>query len=355
MDYNFPISDCSIQEANIRLSNAFRTLLYGLIEDNAPHYLTVTPFLRGRSTKLYLSKDMMIFMASYDLHMNAVIVGSISDTALIEDASNLLTETEFPSFLQLHSKYSEQYFSENAFLIVSPVSNGSISSQHFEQVLLDWVNEVMFPKILEDNKQRVIDAIPTAPQYNIENVFDNVFVLEDTSDCFEDVGTQGTCFYLKETGFITCDHVLTAGIKCFHPKKFDKRYDVEVIARNRALDLAILKIDQLVMDYNLDGLECGQADLLHQMDHIAVAGFPNYRPGDTGILSPGLVIGFRPTHGIRRLLVNAAIVNGNSGGPVFDANNQVVGVAVTGADCSEEIMNTENHGVIPIEALSFLS
>ena len=66
------------------------------------------------------------------------------------------------------------------------------------------------------------------------------------------------------------------------------------------------------------------------------------------------MIGFRPTHGVRRLLVNAAIVSGNSGGPVLSTNNKVVGIAVTGADCTENVGSTENHGVIPIDALAYL-
>ena len=43
-----------------------------------------------------------------------------------------------------------------------------------------------------------------------------------------------------------------------------------------------------------------------------------------------------------------------NGGPVITAGNKVIGVAVTGAERMEESQETENHGIIPIDALAFL-
>jgi V8-like Glu-specific endopeptidase len=59
--------------------------------------------------------------------------------------------------------------------------------------------------------------------------------------------------------------------------------------------------------------------------------------------------------GIRRILTNAPIVAGTSGGPVLDKDNRVIGVAVTGAEIMEKAQETEDHGIIPIDALKFLS
>lgn len=354
LEYNYTIPGNDLNSWNINLSNVFRQRINDLTKEFVPQYLSEMPFLRGRLTKLYLDEAVLVFVAEYDLCMSAAILSSLSDKDLIDKSIELLKATSFPDYSVLNDLFGNQYLSAEKFLIVTSVSEGKISSEHFETVLVDWLNDKVLPKIMEDNKQRVLDAIPAGAQYDIQTVFDNVFVLDDTSDNLDDLGRQGTCFYLKNVGFVTCNHVLTDEIQCFHPRRPGKRYSVNVISQNETIDLAILKIDDLLEDYDISGLECGCADNLQQMDHIAVAGFPNYQIGDTGVLSPGLVIGFRPTHGIRRLLVNAAIVCGNSGGPVLDANNCVIGIAVTGADCSEQIMTTENHGVIPIEALSYL-
>ena len=296
----------------------------------------------------------MIFAAEYGIQMSMTILGTLNDQALIASAQKIISQNPFPSYSFLRDNLGENYFGFNKFTIVASISDGNMSSAHFESVLVDWLNENVLPQIFENNKRRVLDAIPTPPQYDIETISKNIFILEDESDNMDDLGKQGTCFYLKDIGFITCNHVLTPEMKCFCHRNPNKKYPVHVIKSNAVIDLAILDIPDLLAEHPTSGLEKGCSDTLEHMDHIAVAGFPNYQLGDSGVLSPGLIIGFRPVHGIRRLLVNATIVSGNSGGPVFDGNNNVIGVAVTGADCSENAQKTENHGVIPIDALEYL-
>jgi S1-C subfamily serine protease len=312
------------------------------------------PFLKGRSTEIYYDEKMLVFYATYGIHMSATFLQELKNTEIIEIANKILQETQFPTFEQTYAAFGDKYVSPNNFIIVTPLNNQAFSPNHFDDVLIEWLNNIVLPPILENNKRRVLDAIPTPPQFDIETIFKNLFVLDDASDDLENMGRQGTCFYLEGVGFVTCDHVLTPNMQCFHPQNINNRYDVEIVARNADIDLAILRIDDLVKDLNLNGLSKGSADTVELMDHIAVVGFPNYSLGDTGILSPGLIIGFRPRHGLRRLLINASIVWGNSGGPIIDANNNVIGVAVTGADCSEHADQTENHGVIPIDALQYL-
>lgn len=62
-----------------------------------------------------------------------------------------------------------------------------------------------------------------------------------------------------------------------------------------------------------------------------------------------------PKSGIQRMLTNARIVGGMSGGPVVGPMNTVIGVCVTGADRFESAEDTEDHGVIPIDAIDLLS
>jgi S1-C subfamily serine protease len=90
------------------------------------------------------------------------------------------------------------------------------------------------------------------------------------------------------------------------------------------------------------------------MDHLLVAGHPNYRPGDSPLVAPGLVVGFRQMSGIRRILTNAPIVAGGSGGPVLDRSGTVVGIAVTGAERLGVVSGTEDLGIVPIDALDIL-
>jgi len=174
----------------------------------------------------------------------------------------------------------------------------------------------------------------------------SVFVLES-----EAAMKQGTCFHLADIGLVTCEHTCCDGLKVFRSDNLSNKIETEVVKKNATIDLAILR----GMGFELGGgLERGSSDNLNVMDHIAAVGFPNYRYGDSGVFSPGLVIGFRTVSGIRRILVNTPLISGNSGGPVVDRSGKVIGVVATGADRMEEAPGTENHGVIPIEALKYL-
>jgi S1-C subfamily serine protease len=125
-----------------------------------------------------------------------------------------------------------------------------------------------------------------------------------------------------------------------------------VVAQDKTIDLMILSIG--IEKEKMLGLSAGSGDDLKHMEHVAVAGFPNYRIGDTGVIIPGLVVGFRMVSGIRRILTNAPIVAGNSGGPVIGSNNRVIGIAVTGAERMDRAQETEDHGIVPIDALKYL-
>jgi hypothetical protein len=184
---------------------------------------------------------------------------------------------------------------------------------------------------------------PTGFRFNFEDISQSLWVLE----C-EQVFRQGTAFRLAGVGLVTCCHVLGPQTKAFKAANFLKKYPVEVIARSEDLDLAVLRVD-IAPDKELEARTAPELEL---WEEITIAGFPNYRFGDTPHIVPGRVIGFRTVSGIRRVMVNSPIIAGGSGGPAIDDNNLVVGVAVTGADRMEESNDTENHGIIPIGTLS---
>ena len=182
--------------------------------------------------------------------------------------------------------------------------------------------------------------------YDTEAILAEVYVLESEAEAI-----QGTCFNLAGVGLVTCAHVLRPGLYAFSPSDVARRYPVEVLSSNPAVDIAIVQAPELELG---EGLPKGSADDAQQMDEIIVAGYPNYRLGDSGVVMPGSVTGFRTVSGIRRILVSASIVAGSSGGPVLNKQGHVIGIAVTGADRMEDAGETEHHGVVPIDALTFL-
>jgi hypothetical protein len=184
------------------------------------------------------------------------------------------------------------------------------------------------------------------PELDYNAISAALWVLECETSC-----KQGTAFALEDVGLVSCEHVLGPDTRAFKSTAPSQKFAVTVVARHQAIDLAIIKIDG-EMDASIHR---GDDSVLEIGDEITIAGFPNYRLGDSGTMIPGEVAGFRPVSGIRRILVSASIVAGGSGGPAVNSTGEVIGVAVTGADGMETVGQTENHGVIPIAALDHIA
>ncbi|MEF3309604.1 serine protease [Paenibacillus sp. GYB004] len=178
------------------------------------------------------------------------------------------------------------------------------------------------------------------------DILDSIVILECDNQT-----KQGTAFKLNGIGFVTCAHVLSDRTKAFTKKNISKKYNIKTVASNDVLDLAILEIPELEHIKGFD--PCWDAELNH-FNEVFVAGFPNYRPGDTGTIVMSAISGFRMVSTVRRILISGPIIAGNSGGPGLLRNGEVFGVAVTGADRMEDSGETEYHGMVPIDQVKWL-
>ena len=274
-------------------------------------------------------------------------------------AGGLMKPTEvayFSAFLQrkilpiepavLKNELSSDWYGENAFAYVGPFEQNKASRSDMEKHLDYWFDSTLIPKAADMNNRRIARAIPIPPSYDMSLISKSVWVLEG-----EDEAKQGSAFALKGVGLVTCHHVLSKDTVAFRHDEPSQKFPVKIVASNDAIDLAILSINA-----SFHGeLESGTADNLKQMDHLAVVGFPNYRLGDGPFIAMGLVTSFRMKLGIRRIVTDAPIVAGNSGGAVIGEGNKVIGIAVTGARYLQDTKHTEDLGIIPIEALNHLN
>lgn len=292
----------------------------------------------------HLDEDWLVVRITERHGRGVPAIGELKPAEL-EFIKNKIIPFEVMRHADLFNLLGSEWFSFRRFTYVGPYKDSYACWPDLNQHLVDWLNHLVLPEVLRRNETRVLRAIPKPPQFDLKKIHSACWVLE----C-EESANQGTAFYMDGIGLITCHHVLGPKTVAFTPDDITKKYPVEIVSANETVDLAILKIKKEVME----GLSAGSADGLHIMDHITVSGFPNYRYGDTGVIIPGLVVGFRMVSGIRRVLTNAPIVAGNSGGPVIGPQNKVIGVAVTGAELMEKSQETENHGIVPIDALNFL-
>jgi len=163
--------------------------------------------------------------------------------------------------------------------------------------------------------------------------------------------TQGTAFMVQGHGLVTCAHVVGENPYIYSADDPLTRFNVTNIIQDRDADIAILEAPGIPV---LKELRVGNSRLLRTQDTITLLGFPEYNKGNKSIVHRGQVTGRRTHFGYERILISPIIVAGNSGGPILDSRNRVVGIAVTGKDSFENTSETQ-YGVIPIETLEILA
>ena len=147
------------------------------------------------------------------------------------------------------------------------------------------------------------------------------------------MGSVGTGVIFTEDGYLlTNHHVVAGGSKCYVMLESGYSYEAKYVAGDAGQDLAILKIDQT----GLPAAEFGDSDLLTVGDPVYAIGNPlgfELR----GTLTDGIVSAMdrdvQVNEGTMTLIqTNAALNEGNSGGPLINQYGQVVGINVIKMD-----------------------
>src|SRR5690348_12628750 len=98
-----------------------------------------------------------------------------------------------------------------------------------------------------------------------------------------------------------------------------------VLATDSDKDLAIIKVN----GKNLPFLSLGDMEKLHVGDQVVAIGSPL---GLEGTVSDGIVSGIREVSNKKWIQTTAPVSHGNSGGPLIDMSNNVVGVVTWGVN-----------------------
>lgn len=105
-------------------------------------------------------------------------------------------------------------------------------------------------------------------------------------------------------------------------------YKAKVIAVHSHADLALIEypFSPLV------SFRSGPGENIVQRDTVRILGFPHYHDGDSCTDQDFVVNATRIYSGIHHRVVVGSIVTGNSGGPVLNQKNEVVGIALKGQE-----------------------
>jgi len=133
----------------------------------------------------------------------------------------------------------------------------------------------------------------------------------------------GTGFVVRSDGWIATNlHVITAGAHLKVSLRGGRELEaVEVLASSVEYDLALVRVDA----QGLPVLSLGDSDAMRAGDAVVAIGNPL---GLEDTVSNGLVSARRTVaHGAEILQISAPIAPGSSGGPIFNDQGEVVGIA----------------------------
>ena len=163
-------------------------------------------------------------------------------------------------------------------------------------------------------------------------------------------GSSGTAFFISNKGYLLTNNHVVEGCKAQKINYFNKEYDAQIIATDKTLDLALLKVDTKNNNYiNFSKSE------IEKLQKVYVAGYPFGKGlSDDLKVSSGIISsnkGFEDNS--NEFQIDAPINPGNSGGPIVNDTGELVGIAVAGfaKDKSEGI----NFGIKSSTARTFLN
>jgi RNA-directed DNA polymerase len=140
---------------------------------------------------------------------------------------------------------------------------------------------------------------------------------------------QGSAFFLTGVGLVTAAHCV-AGAKeatVHHPSRPSNKFNVTVAHYSKHRDLAILMHNIPATDF----FELGKsAAAAVTGDPIVAIGYPDFSPADKVNVREGTVSSTTVKSLINLLEVNFKFIQGMSGGPVIDSNDEVVGIVHKG-------------------------
>ncbi len=224
----------------------------------------------------------------------------------------------------------------------------------FEQVVKGRINYIGMVRGVHDNIYKKAlykySCLSGKPDENLKKTVDDIlsdsiFIIENSVDLH-----QGTAVLIESIGLVTSQHVIegiTEESCCF--LDFFRFYEID-IKRKATLfkfceknDIAIFKSNNF---QDIAPLKLGDDSKLKRGTEIKLMGFPSYNTGDEYHCQIGKITRKKEVLGLDVWLVDIPIVHGNSGGPILNANNEVVGIATVGS--SDHANTTLNHGFIPI-------
>lgn len=155
-----------------------------------------------------------------------------------------------------------------------------------------------------------------------------IWVLENDADN-HDTLSQGTAFFLNGVGLVTAFHCIenASKLEIFHPHEPMQRFSVSVKKSCKHRDLALLS--HHIPEEKFLSLEVA-GNSARTGDQVQILGYPSFGPGSSLQVRDAKIVSQQTKSAVKQLVVDGKINQGNSGGPIVNKFDHVIGVAHKG-------------------------
>ena len=330
---------CNVGFAEILLKNCKRVYVAGAFDSN-PNNEVLGKLAEGAKNEYYISyKDGFVY------HTRVRDKVSIS---VLEKNQEIGLPTPAPS-KTFNSKYIINFADETEIIAVERQGDDPEYSW-FDEISINLKkNEIVMRSYAETiGGRQVVELIK---EQNKKWGYPIVFRCEKEhqSDSDGASGTSGTAFFISKKGYLLTNNHVVEGCKLSKINYFNKEYDAELIATDKTLDLALLKVEAKPKSYI-----SFSKDKLKKRQLIIIAGYPlgEFLSDDLKI-NEGKISSLKGfDNNSNEITVDIAINPGNSGGPIVNEKGQLVAVAVAGM--SKEVTEGISFGIKYSAAANFL-
>ena len=168
---------------------------------------------------------------------------------------------------------------------------------------------------------------------------------------------QATAFAADGLGLLTAfhavAHVAERGEIMYAtcPGFDERRYPISVVKVDEVRDVAQLSVAARLPVQ----LRIGPDEYLKVGQQITLMGFPRYHVGDRIAIHHGPIVQSKVYNKIPHFVIDPVIFRGNSGGPVLDIKNRVVGVAVRGYEMADRFSEKDElSSFVPLSVIKHM-
>ena len=246
--------------------------------------------------------------------------------------------------------------------VIPPADGGTGDGSDASSIVnISKVEKTTIPRMQGEAGVSLVCTAPTGEKLSIQDMYEKVN--PSTVLVVADKGEQasiGTGVIMTEDGYIiTNAHVISGGKSCWVALDTGVTYDARLVGYDEDEDLAVLRA---IADNPLPAAEFGNSDLLTVGDPVYAIGNP-LGVELRGTLTNGIVSAINREvemqgRTMTMIQTNAALNNGNSGGPLINSYGQVIGIntmKMSNSSLSEEEATVEGLGfALPISSVSFV-